>query len=140
MRLACDSQASSLSYFFKPRIQFFSIFLPSKSSRCFIVGTYCNTPLQLQIYDLAGRFIKTFLLKTNNQQLTTKIVWDGKNNAGWEKLSSLDIIKSPFEKVFLFLILLNTFQKSCSSYFIGTRKFLPHRKSSVGKVSFLGVQ
>ncbi|MBI4722086.1 MAG: T9SS type A sorting domain-containing protein [Candidatus Stahlbacteria bacterium] len=47
----------------------------------------------LKIYDLTGRLVKTFSLTPNSQSPITKIVWDGKNEAGESMSSGLYFVK-----------------------------------------------
>jgi hypothetical protein len=59
----------------------------------FNVGAYCNTLLQLQIYDLSGRVIKTFLINQSTNQLINYITWDGKDNNGNKVPSGIYLYK-----------------------------------------------
>jgi hypothetical protein len=57
------------------------------------VVAYCDTPLQLQIYDLAGRLIRTFLINQSTNSLIYSITWDRTDNSGRKVKSGIYFCK-----------------------------------------------
>jgi len=54
---------------------------PSKAGFRFQIRNAGKQDLNLKIYTLSGKLVKSFSLKTNNQKLIT-LIWDGRDNKG----------------------------------------------------------
>ena len=83
----------------------------------FRVGAYGNTPLQLQIYDLAGRLVKSFSLTPNLLSPITVIEWDGKDDKRQDLSSGIYFVKlktGEFSQI----------EAKRKSRFVGTNKLL----------------
>ncbi|MCK4576076.1 hypothetical protein KAU34_06690 [candidate division WOR-3 bacterium] len=56
-------------------------------------NTYYLTPVTLNIYDVSGRFLKSFSLFTAYSVLPTEVTWDGRDSNGKEVQSGIYFLK-----------------------------------------------